>query len=194
MTIEFNPDFRPLDPSIWKILFGNERQVAVEIGPGAGEFLAYIATRQPDWNFFAIEQLRSRTAIVQRRIDDHGLSNARVLCAPAECVLALLPEGCVDRFHIQFPDPWWKRRHHRRRLMKPALVAQLHRALRVGGTIEFLTDVEEYFRLSFAALTANPGLEHIGIPELPITTSFSRKAAVRGWNVYASSHRKRAAA
>jgi tRNA (guanine-N7-)-methyltransferase len=194
MISDFNPDFRPLGRSVWRELFGNDRPVAIEIGPGVGEFLAYIAARQPDWNFFAIEQLRSRTDIIQRRIDDHGLSNARVLCAPAECVFAMLPEGCVDRVHIQFPDPWWKRRHHRRRLMTPSLVAQLRRALGVGGTVEFLTDVEEYFHLSFAALTADPGLEHIGTPELPITTSFSRKAAVRGWQVYASSHRKRSPA
>ncbi len=191
MSEIIRPDFTPLSASLWSGIFGNERPVAVEIGPGEGEFLEFAARREPNWNFFAVEHLASRTRIVQRRIDESKLANARVLCASAECVLTLLPDACVDRFHIQFPDPWWKRRHHRRRLMKPALVAQLRRTLRPGATIEFITDVEEYFHLSIVALDGDSGLVAIDkAPDLPTTTSFSRKAAARGWKYYASTHRR----
>jgi len=192
MSRALHLDSNPLRPDFWVDIFANDHPVAIEIGPGFGEFLEFIATRQPDWNFFAVEHLSSRTRVIQRRIDAGNITNARALCAQAECVLAVLPDACVDRFHIQFPDPWWKRRHHRRRLMTASLVAQLRRTLRPGATIEFITDVEEYFRLAFALLEADPGLSHIGIPELPTTTSFSRKAEARGWQVFASTHRKNA--
>jgi len=192
MSSIFLPDRTPLRPDFWREIFGNDRPVAVEIGPGLGEFLEAIARHRPDWNYFAIERAQTRTLTVQEKIDKHGLDNARALCSEAQFVLALLPDDCVDRFYIQFPDPWWKRRHHRRRLMTPAFAAELARTLRPGCEIEFVSDVKEYFDLAFAALEAQPALEHIPTdPKLLTATSFSRKAAVRGWELSASIHRKR---
>lgn len=192
MTTIIRPDWESLPHSYWAQIFGNDRPVAVEIGPGLGEFLEFIANQRPDWNFFAIERSRTRAAAVQRRIDSARLENARVLPAPAECVLAILPESSVDRFYIQFPDPWWKRRHKRRRLMTPALATQLRRALRPDAVIEFITDVEEYYGVARAALQSEPGLEEISTdPKLQTATSFSRKATKRGWNLHAATYRKR---
>lgn len=192
MTLSFAPDYTPLTAAVWSQIFGNDRPVAIEIGPGVGEFLAHAAAAEPGVNFYAIEHLKSRVAVVEERLAEHRLANARVVCAAAECVLQLLPDDCVDRYYIQFPDPWWKRRHHRRRLMTRALVAHLRRTLRPGGGIEFLTDVEEYFGLAMAALEGDAGLVRCDDPALPVTTSFSRKAAVRGWRMWAATFRKRA--
>lgn len=180
-----------LSGDFWPAVFANDNPVAIEIGPGLGEFLETIALREPNWNFFAVERSHSHARTIQQRIDRKQLSNARVIRCEAEFVLALLPDNCVDGYYIQFPDPWWKRRHHRRRLMTPAVVSQLHRTLRPGRCIEFITDVEEYFALAFGALDAEPGLEHIPTdPDLLTATSFSRKAAARGWKLSASTHRK----
>ncbi len=193
MTPPLDPDWKELPESFWFEIFANRAPVAIEIGPGLGEFLEVIASREPGWNFFAVEQSRTRARAVQARIDRAQLGNARVLAAPAECVLAILPDQSVDRFYIQFPDPWWKRRHKRRRLMTAELVAELTRVLRTGSIVEFITDVQEYFTVAHAVLAAEPGLEEVPTnPELVTATSFSRKADQRGWQLHAATFRKRA--
>ncbi len=191
MNQPFRPDWSRLPDSFWAEIFGNDRPVAIEIGPGLGEFLEVIATREPKWNFYAIERSRTRTRAVENRISAARLTNTRVLSAHAECVLSILPDESVDRFYIQFPDPWWKRRHQRRRLMTPEFVRTLRRVLRAGALIEFVTDVEEYFALTQKALQSDPGIEEVPTsPELLTATSFSRKAARRGWKVHTATYRK----
>ncbi len=171
----------PLPADCWRQLFGNDGRIAVEIGPGRGEFLADAARRAPDWNFFAIEHSASSTREVADRLQRLGVRNARVLCADATCLLALLPEQSVDAFYVLFPDPWWKRRHHKRRLMTPSFVATLRRALRVGGTIELMTDVEEYFTLAQDALGGEQVLQPVAeVAPRALQSSFARKAANRG--------------
>ncbi len=191
MSDLFRPNWSALPETYWTEIFGDDRPVAVEIGPGLGEFLEFVAKHQPDWNFFAVERSRARAATVRRRIDAARLTNARVLSAPAECVLAILRDSSVDRFYIQFPDPWWKRRHKRRRLMTPQLATQLCRVLRPGGAIEFITDVEEYYDVGRAALRSERRLIEISTdPELQTATSFARKAIKRGWKLHAATYRK----
>jgi tRNA (guanine-N7-)-methyltransferase len=171
----------PLPDDCWRQLFDNDHPVAVEIGPGRGEFLATAARGAPQWNFFAIEHSASRTVEVAQRLQRLGVANARVLCADATCLLALVPERSVDAFYVLFPDPWWKRRHQKRRLMTPPFVATLRRALRVGGTIELMTDVDEYFALAQAALAGDAGLQPLeAAPPRALQTSFARKAVNRG--------------
>jgi tRNA (guanine-N7-)-methyltransferase len=175
----------PLPDDCWRQLFGNDRPVAVEIGPGRGEFLADAARRAPDRNFFAIEHSASRTGEVAQRLQRLGIGNARILCADATCLLALVPERSVDTFYVLFPDPWWKRRHHKRRLMTPAFVATLRRALRDGGIIEVMTDVAEYFGLAVDALGSDRGLQPLAdVAPRALQTSFARKAANRGATIY----------
>lgn len=181
----------PLPDDCWRQLFGNDRPIAVEIGPGRGEFLADAARRVPDWNFFAIEHSASRTGEVARRLHRLGVANARVLCADATCLLALVPERSVDAFYVLFPDPWWKRRHHKRRLMTPPFVATLRRALRVGGTLELMTDVAEYFELAVDALGSDPGLRPLAdVAPRALQTSFARKAANRGAVIHRAIYRR----
>jgi tRNA (guanine-N7-)-methyltransferase len=130
--------------------------------------------------------------LVAARLDAAGLANARVLQGDATCVVALLPDACVSAYHVLFPDPWWKRRHHRRRFWTATVVAHLRRTLVAGGTIELVTDVEEYFRGAKCLLDAEPGLEVVcagEAPEKPPTT-FARKAALRRVVVYQSIHRR----
>jgi tRNA (guanine-N7-)-methyltransferase len=179
-------DLAPLRPDFWQEIFGNANPIAVEIGPGLGEFLITAAVRRRDRNFFAIERSSSRAAHIEQRLLDKRLTNARVLRGDATCVLTILPDACVGTYYVQFPDPWWKRRHYRRRLMTGSFVAELRRTLRPGGTIELITDVEEYYELAVAALDADTGLELLSTDlDLMTATSFSRKAHQRGWHLRA---------
>jgi tRNA (guanine-N7-)-methyltransferase len=176
----------------WYGIFGNERPVAVEVGPGKGDFLLASARREPELNFFAIERSAARALRLRRRVESVGLRNVRILSADARCTLALLPDACVERYHVQFPDPWWKNRHARRRIWTPDFVALLRRTLRPGGSIEFVTDVADYFAAALPILDAEPGLERIvAAPIESAQTSFARKALARGDKLYRSEHRRR---
>jgi tRNA (guanine-N7-)-methyltransferase len=182
----------PLPPDCWQQIFANDRPVAVEIGPGRGEFLLSSARAAPARNFFAIEHSASRTREIAAKLDLEQIANARVLCGDAVCLVELFPEASVAAFHVLFPDPWWKRRHHKRRLWTPRFVAALRRALAAGGTIELITDVGDYFALAQSLLSADPGLEVVAVGHPPeVQTSFARKAVRRGDRLYRSLHRRR---
>jgi len=183
-----------LPAHLWRTIFDNDRPVSVEIGPGRGEFLVEMAVAHPHRNFFAVERSGSRLRAIRASIAAAGVQNVRVLRGDATCVLALLPDACVATYHIQFPDPWWKRRHHRRRLWTPEFVALLARTLLDGGTIEFVTDVADYFEVARALLRSDSSLEEMALPEAAIaagSTSFARKARQRGAAIRAAAFRRR---
>lgn len=183
-----------LPADCWQQLFGNTHPVALEIGPGRGEFLRAAAAQRPQWNFFAIEHSASRTREIEDTIARAGVGNARVLCGDATCLLPLLPAATVAAIYIQFPDPWWKRRHEKRRLWTTAFVAALCRVLVPGASVEVLTDVEQTFRLAQECLDADPGLEPLAVGRLEQhDSSFARKALRRGGVIYRSVHRRRLA-
>ena len=180
-----------LPADCWQQIFGNQRPVAIEIGPGRGEFLVASARRAPQHNFFAIEHSATRTREVAARLTRAGVDNARVLCGDASCLIELLPEACVIAFHVLFPDPWWKRRHHKRRLWTPRFVTALRCALAFDGTVELITDVSDYFAVAQAQLNADPELEVISVGHpTEVATSFARKAVQRGALLYRSVHRR----
>ncbi len=122
----------------------------------------------------------------------HALRNARVVNGDATCVLDLLPDACVAGYFVQFPDPWWKRRHHRRRVWTGPFVALLRGTLMPGGTIELITDVPDYFALAQKLLDADPELERVTAgPYEGAATAFARKARARGATIHRSVHRRR---
>ena len=169
--------------AFWRCVFGNDRPVEVEIGSGTGAFLLAAAARHAHTNFFGIEPSYTRATQLVSAIDAQGLSNARVLAADAGCVVAtLLPPSCVATYHIYFPDPWWKRRHHRRRLFTPAFAGALERTLAPSGRIHVATDVDDVFALALKTLAACAALTRHGErpPPRPGTTVFERKGLARG--------------
>lgn len=173
-------------------LFGNTRPVAIEVGPGRGEFLRAIAPRRPEWNFFAIEISATRTAHIARGIADDGLTNARVVWADATCLLPALPAGCAATVYVQFPDPWWKRRHFKRRIWTPALASAIAHVLAPEAEVEFLTDVEETFALGVRLLDQVAELENVARGEIDRhDTDFARKALRRGGKLYRAAYRRR---
>jgi len=175
----------------WRQIFGNDRPVAVEIGPGRGEFLLASASRDPGRNYYAIEHSAARARALAAKLAASGLNNARVVAGDAPCLVASVPEACVAACYVLFPDPWWKRRHHKRRLWTPPFVAVLRRALAPGGTIELVTDVADYFAAAQRHLNADPQLEVVTVGHpAGLETSFARKAVRRGALLYRSVHRR----
>jgi tRNA (guanine-N7-)-methyltransferase len=185
-------DLEPLKAGFWTTIFGNAHPVTVEIGPGKGESLIYHSRTERERNFFAIERSHSLARSVGSRLIELGLRNARIIPGDAACILGLLPDACVARYMVQFPDPWWKRRHWPRRLWTPSFVAQIRRTLVPHGEVELVTDVDEYFDLAQSHLDADGGLEAVarGI-SADVSTDFARKAVRRGATIQRSVHRRR---
>jgi len=182
--------------ALWDFVFGNRNPVEVEIGPGTGTFLLAAAARDPQVNFLGIEHSHSRAARLAATLETHALPNARVIAADAACVLAgLVPGGSVAAYHIYFPDPWWKRRHFRRRLLTPALAATLAHTLADGGHIYVATDVPDVFALALQTLGNHRDLAHHAdpTPPRPSVTAFERKGLARGATITEATFVKRAA-
>lgn len=140
-------------------LFGVEAPFVVEIGFGMGLATADIAEALPDRSFLGLEVHAPGVGKLLSEIERRGLSNLRVLRHDAiEVVDSMLAPGSVDGFHIFFPDPWPKKRHHKRRLISPDFSAALAGRLKPGGYVYFVTDWAEYADAALAVLSATPGL------------------------------------
>lgn len=136
--------FAPLD---LREIYGRRVCLEVDLGCGDGSFLVATAEANPERDFLGVERLAGRVRRVCRKIRSHGLANARVLRVESSyAVQHLLPPASVETFHLQFPDPWPKRRHWRRRVVTDDFLATIHRALVPEGTFRIATDQIDYFR------------------------------------------------
>jgi tRNA (guanine-N7-)-methyltransferase len=134
-------------------LIGRPGNVHVEIGAGKGTFLLNQAKALPDDNFLGIEWARKYYRYAVDRIGRWDLKNVRIIRADAVVFLAeFIPDSSVDFFHIYFPDPWPKKRHHKRRFLCTVNLENLLRCLKSGGQIRIATDHAEYFEQIKAVL------------------------------------------
>lgn len=138
-------------------LFGRDARRTLEIGFGNGDTLARLAERHPDEDFLGAEVHRPGVGSLLLALEAGKLSNVRVACEDAvELCNARLPDACLDAVLIYFPDPWPKKRHHKRRLLQAEFVALLARKLKRGGRLHFATDWAEYAEHALAVLDASP--------------------------------------
>lgn len=175
--VEAPKDGRRLDS---KSIFQNNDPLEIEIGFGKGAMLLAMAERRAHHNFLGIEWDRGLQLYVASRLARRGgLRNVRVAYGDANVWLrdALLPSRAYA-IHVYFPDPWWKRRHHKRRLFTPAFVQLCWNTLEHQGLLAMATDVEEYFAIMEQSLRCVPGFVpvHDINTTIPIQTSFSNKA------------------
>jgi tRNA (guanine-N7-)-methyltransferase len=140
------------------------RRLVVDVGFGRGEFLTALAQAEPGTAFLGIEYSWKRVQKLVRRLARSELRNVRVVHAPAELVLPHLPDACVAELWINCPDPWPKKRHHRRRLIQPALVREVARCLEPGGRLRVATDHEGYAEWIHGVLSAEPALDNEQAP------------------------------
>lgn len=145
---------QPLD---FEAAFGRVAPVVLEIGFGMGEATAHIAALMPEKNFLCCEVHDPGVGALLKRIGEQGLRNIRIVAHDAvEVIDHMVPEGSLAGVHIFFPDPWHKLRHHKRRLIQPALVARLASRLQTGGYIHCATDWQEYAQQMLEVLGAEP--------------------------------------
>ncbi len=127
-------------------LFDDDRPIEVEIGAGKGKYLLARAQLEPQINFIGFDYISRYLKIGWARAQKRQLTNLVFFKAEAlEVVTHLTPSESVSIFHIYFPDPWHKRRHHKRRYMTPEFIRMLHDRLRPGGLVELATDNFDYF-------------------------------------------------
>jgi tRNA (guanine-N7-)-methyltransferase len=182
----------PPGPLDWSAVFGNARPVEIEVGFGKGLFLVNAATACPEVNFVGVEILRKYQLFAATRLARRGLRNVRLVKADARDFLRdCVATGSVQAVHVYFPDPWWKKRHQKRRVFTEPFAAQCERVLRPGGLLHVVTDVEEYFRVMTALLAENTRLQALPPPEerppahdLDYLTNFERKFRKEGRPIY----------
>ena len=142
-------------------LFGRDAPLVLEIGSGMGETTAAIAAAQPDTDFIAVEVHGPGVGSLLNRIEAQALGNLRVVRHDAVEVLEhMIADDSLDGLHLFFPDPWPKKRHHKRRLVQPAFIALAARKLAPGAYLHVATDWQEYAEQILSVLSAEPRLEN----------------------------------
>lgn len=162
-------------------LFGRAAPKILEIGFGMGETTAAIAQAHPEADYLGVEVHSPGVGSLLKRIAALGLANLRIIQHDAAEVLEhMITPGSLDGVYIFFPDPWPKKRHHKRRLMQPAFTALLASRLKPGGYLHVATDWEHYAQQMLDVLSAEPALENTAgrFAERPATrplTKFERR-------------------
>jgi tRNA (guanine-N7-)-methyltransferase len=183
----FSPEFLDLEA-----VFGRKAPKILEIGFGMGETTARIAAEHPENDYLGVEVHTPGVGALLKRISEQALTNIRVIQHDAvEVARTMVPAGSLAGVHVFFPDPWPKKRHHKRRLLQPAFAELLATRLAPGGYFHAATDWQEYAEQILATLSAVPDLEnpHAGFavrPEARPETKFESRGRRLGhdsWDV-----------
>jgi tRNA (guanine-N7-)-methyltransferase len=146
-------------PPDWNAVFGRSAPRVLEIGFGMGDATAAVAAEKPDTDFIGIEVHEPGVGALLRRIGERGLHNLRIVRHDAVEVLeSMVAPHSLAGVHIWFPDPWHKKRHHKRRLLQPGFVAALATRLAPGGYLHCATDWQDYAEQMLLVLSAESAL------------------------------------
>jgi len=148
----------PVDPASW---FGNGRPVILEIGFGNGDATWRMAQAHPEQNFIGIEVHRPGIGSLLLALEREGIGNLRVACADAvEWLRHRVAPASLDGVRIYFPDPWPKKRHHKRRMIQPDFIELLASRMRPGAILHLATDWAPYAEHMLEVMRAAPGFEN----------------------------------
>jgi tRNA (guanine-N7-)-methyltransferase len=187
-------------PQPWNAaqIFGRDAPLEVEVGSGKGLFLQSAAAAAPAHNFLGVEIATKYAHFAAARLARQALPNTVVVHGDAQRLFAeLLPDDSLAAVHVYFPDPWWKKRHHKRRVLNEQFVQNVARTLASGGALHFWTDVEERFNATLELIAAETRLigplevavrcaEH----DLDYRTHFERRTRLSERPVYRAEFRK----
>lgn len=150
--LEFDELTQPWDNG--EKLFGTVRPLEVEVGSGKGMFLRRVTAERPEHNFFGIEIAHKYARFCASHLVRDGRENGLVMSGDGLRVFReVFTDGCLEAVHVYFPDPWWKKRHRKRRVLNEAFLTDVGRTLRVGGQLHFWTDVKEYYETTLELIT-----------------------------------------
>jgi tRNA (guanine-N7-)-methyltransferase len=171
-------------------VFGRKAPLQVDLGCGNGDLLCELGRKFPERNFLGVEKLVGRVAKSCRK--SARLENVRVLnVESAYAVRYLLPEQSVEAFYLLFPDPWPKRRHHRRRIVTADFLDSIHRALVNDGRFYIATDQLDYFQQILTKAENHHGFATVRADDMELpATSFQRRFIDAGAPIYRLSLRK----
>lgn len=177
--------------------YGRTAPLVVEVGSGQGHAIVAAASAHPETDFLAVEVFRAGLARTMLDADKAGARNLRLVEANAPEVLSsFLPEGSADEVWIFFPDPWHKKRHTKRRLVRPGFGATAGHALRDGGLLRLATDWEDYALQMREVLDAEPHFERAFEGEWAerfdgrVMTAFERKGIATGREIRDLTYRR----
>ena len=186
----------------WGEFFPVEQPIELDIGCGRGLFLFNSTSERPETNFLGLEIDYTEGRRSAKRLQKREFPNGRVLGGDAKDFLRtrVAPQS-VERAHVYFPDPWWKRKHRKRRLFDEEFVELLSKVVRFGGEVHSWTDVEEYFEVISGLMNHHADFE-IQVPNEPhdpahdmgYLTSFHRRRTLAGASTYCGCWRRKSPA
>jgi tRNA (guanine-N7-)-methyltransferase len=179
-----------LDP---RAVFRRHAPLVLEIGSGMGETTVRIAAQRPDTDFIAVEVHGPGVGSLLKRIDELGLKNLRVVRHDALEVLEhMIADASLAAIHLFFPDPWPKKRHHKRRLVQPEFAALAARKLAPGGMLHAATDWDDYAAQMLEVLSGEPKLARVADAAARPSTKFELRGLKLGHTVFDYRFQKRA--
>lgn len=179
----------PWDPAAW---FGRTAPLEVEVGSGKGLFVQNASLGTPERDFLGIELAFRYARHTASRLAKRNIPNAVAVHGDAlRLFRELIPAASLAAVHVYFPDPWWKARHHKRRVMNEGFLADVVRTLQPGGRLHFWTDVKEYYDGSLELIAQHTALAGpLEVPERPaehdldFRTHFERRTRLHEEPVY----------
>ncbi|MCH2180711.1 MAG: tRNA (guanosine(46)-N7)-methyltransferase TrmB [Mariniblastus sp.] len=187
---------QPFDP---QSLFDQPRDLELEVGSGKGHFVLTHSEKHPERNFLGNEIARKYARFAAYRLAKQDRENARIISGDGlRLFREFLPSECAVGVHVYFPDPWWKERHRRRRVIQPGFVSDLQRVLKAGGIFHFWTDVEQYFEETCQVFEQEVGWskpvlvsEPESLHDMDYRTHFERRMRKNGHDVFRAQFTRR---
>lgn len=179
-------------------LFGRTAPLEIEVGSGKGLFMESAAAANPDHNYLGVEIATKYARFAAARLAKRALPNAVMLHGDGQRLFAeLLPDDSLAAVHVYFPDPWWKKRHFKRRVMNERFASHVQRKLQPGGSLHYWTDVKDRFQETLELLATHTKLvgpisvdERPAEHDLDYRTHFERRMRLNALPVYRAEFRK----
>lgn len=185
--LEVDPPGTAWGVAEWERVFGRPGPFLLEIGPGKGDWLQAMARLRPEANLVGCEIKRSRSVWIEDKLLRAGIANVRIVTGDAlDLVPTMFPPGALAGLYVNFPDPWPRERHRRRRLGGEVLALAAAQLLAVGGELVYVSDHAERAAEAYATFAAHPVLEPVfpapgWVGELPGYPQTAHERKFRAW-------------